>query len=177
MATLARVKLRSRKRLSGISGSGARVCQARNRASTAIPPPMSPHATGPQAKAWPSWIPNTSRNIPTALSATPIGSKRRTAVDSAGTRRAASTNPTTPTGTLTKKIHCQPKPSTSRPPTIGPTSTATPAPAPQGGDGEDGEADQVHALGAEAVAEPSGDQQRHRVGEQVGAGDPDDGVD
>ena len=50
-------------------------------------------------------------------------------------------------------------------------------PAPQGRDGEHGEADQVHALGAEPVAEPAGDQQRDRVGEQVGAGDPDDGVD
>ena len=50
-------------------------------------------------------------------------------------------------------------------------------PAPQGGDGEHGEADQVHTLGAVPVAEPAGDQQRDRVSEQVGAGDPDDGVD
>ena len=35
-----------------------------------------------------------------------------------------------PTGTLTKKIHCQPSPSTSRPPASGPTSVATPAVAP-----------------------------------------------
>ena len=36
-----------------------------------------------------------------------------------------------PIGTLTKKIHCQPRPSTSTPPASGPTSVATPAVAPQ----------------------------------------------
>ena len=36
------------------------------------------------------------------------------------------------------------------------------------------EPDEVEVLRAEAVAEPAGDQQRHGVGEQVGAGDPDD---
>ena len=35
-----------------------------------------------------------------------------------------------PTGTLMKKIHSQPGPSTSTPPTIGPTRIATPAVAP-----------------------------------------------
>ena len=130
MATLASEKLRSRKRPSGISGSGTRVCQATNSPSTTTPPMISPHAAGPHAKVWPSWMPNTSRNIPTALSATPTRSNRRTTVDSAGTSRTARTNPTTPTGTLTMKIHCQPRLSTSRPPTIGPTRTATPATAP-----------------------------------------------
>jgi hypothetical protein len=76
-------------------------------------------------------MPKTSRNIPIALSTTPSTSNRRTDVDRAGTSRAAKTNPTTPTGTLTKKIHSQPRLSTSKPPRIGPTSTATPAAAPQ----------------------------------------------
>ena len=35
-----------------------------------------------------------------------------------------------PTGTLMKKIHSHPKPSTSRPPASGPTRVATPAVAP-----------------------------------------------
>ncbi len=35
-----------------------------------------------------------------------------------------------PTGTLMKKIHSQPRVSTSTPPRIGPTSVATPAAAP-----------------------------------------------
>ena len=37
----------------------------------------------------------------------------------------------TPIGTLTKKIHDQPRRSTSTPPASGPTSVATPAVAPQ----------------------------------------------
>ena len=134
--------------------------------------------------------------------------------------------PTIPTGTLMKKIHSQPRPSTSTPPRIGPTRVATPAvapqmpmaaprrsggkirvmtamvcgvimaaprpwttraamsvcdvagePAPQRGQGEDHESGQVELLRAEAVAEPAGDQQRHGVGEQVGAGHPDHRVD
>ena len=44
------------------------------------------------------------------------------------------------------------------------------------GEREDGQADQVELLRAEAVAEPAGDQHRHGVGEQVGAGHPHDGV-
>ena len=36
-----------------------------------------------------------------------------------------------PTGTLMKKIHSQPRPSTRTPPRIGPTSVAMPAVAPQ----------------------------------------------
>ena len=69
--------------------------------------------------------------MPTAESATPSQSKRWLWVSSRGTSRAASTNATTPTGTLMKKIHSQPGPSTSRPPTTGPTRIATPAVAPQ----------------------------------------------
>ena len=48
--------------------------------------------------------------------------------------------------------------------------------APQRGEREDGQADQVELLRPEAVPEPSGDQHRHGVREQVGAGHPDDGV-
>ncbi len=40
------------------------------------------------------------------------------------------TKPMTPTGTLMKKIHSQPRLSTRSPPRIGPTSVATPAVAP-----------------------------------------------
>ena len=38
--------------------------------------------------------------------------------------------PMTPIGTLTMKIHCQPRESTSTPPASGPTRVATPAVAP-----------------------------------------------
>ena len=49
--------------------------------------------------------------------------------------------------------------------------------APQRREREDREPDQVDVLGAEPVTEPTGHEQRHGVGEQVGAGHPDDGVD
>jgi hypothetical protein len=61
---------------------------------------------------------------------TPTVSKRWGCVGSAGTRRTARNQATTPTGTLMKKIHSQPRPSTRTPPAIGPTSVATPAVAP-----------------------------------------------
>ena len=68
--------------------------------------------------------------MPTALSTTPTTSNEWACVSNRGTRRHASTKATTPTGTLTKKIHSQPRPSTSTPPSSGPTSVATPAVAP-----------------------------------------------
>ncbi len=69
--------------------------------------------------------------MPIEDSATPIRSNEWLCVSSRGTSRQASTRPTRPIGTLMKKIHCQPGPSTSRPPTSGPTRVATPAVAPQ----------------------------------------------
>ena len=69
--------------------------------------------------------------MPIPLSATPSQSKLWVWVSRVGTSRAASTRPTTPTGTLMKKIHSQPAASTRTPPRIGPTSVATPAVAPQ----------------------------------------------
>ena len=45
-------------------------------------------------------------------------------------------------------------------------------PAPQGGGGENRQPRQVHGLRAELIPEPPGDQQRHRVTQQIGAGDP-----
>ena len=42
---------------------------------------------------------------------------------------------------------------------------------------EDDQPDLIDGLGADLVAESAGEQQRHRVGQQVGAGHPDDLVD
>jgi hypothetical protein len=42
----------------------------------------------------------------------------------------AKPRPMMPIGTLTMKIHCQPRPSTSTPPASGPNSVATPAVVP-----------------------------------------------
>jgi hypothetical protein len=52
-------------------------------------------------------------------------------VSSTGMSRTASTTPMTPIGTLTKKIHSQPRRSTSTPPASGPSRVANPAVAPQ----------------------------------------------
>ncbi len=49
-------------------------------------------------------------------------------------------------------------------------------PAPQGGGGEQGEPDEIDVLRPEPVTQPAGDEQGHRIRQQVGAGDPDDGV-
>ena len=83
-----------------------------------------------QSCDWPSCRPNTIRNSPTPDSSTPSTSNPCRSVDSAGTNQNASPNPMTPIGTLTMKIHCQPRPSTRKPPASGPTSVATPAVAP-----------------------------------------------
>ena len=48
--------------------------------------------------------------------------------------------------------------------------------APERRQREEGQPGQVDVLRAEPVAQPAGDQQRHGVGEQVRAGDPDDRV-
>ena len=136
MATLASEKLRSEKRLSGTSGSRlVRDCHQTKIPSRATPTPSSRGTdTGPQIVphpyAWASCSPKTKQNRPTALSATPTRSTVRACVSSRGTRRSASANPTTPTGTLTKKIHSQPSVSTRIPPSSGPASVATPAVAP-----------------------------------------------
>ena len=69
-------------------------------------------------------------NMPIPDSATPSRSKPCFSVGRSGTSQKASPNPMSPIGTLTKKIHCQPSPSTSTPPASGPTRVATPAVAP-----------------------------------------------
>ncbi len=136
ITTLASEKLRSRNRNSGTSGSALlRACQKMKSANTTRPAMIRLQTVigpvmVPQSYWWPSWMPNTSRNMPVPLSATPSQSNRWVWVGSVGTSRQARTKPTMPTGTLTKKIHSQPRASTSSPPAIGPTSAATPAVAP-----------------------------------------------
>ena len=136
IARLARLKLRSRNSDSGTNGSrGLRACQPMNTANISTPPMISKGTEigptmVPQSNWWPSWMPNTRRNIATPDRATPHQSKLWLWVGSVGTSRHARTRATTPTGMLMKKIHSQPSASTSTPPRIGPTSVATPAVAP-----------------------------------------------
>ena len=91
---------------------------------------MTPQIQGCQPWDCPSCSPKTIANIPAPDSSTPSTSNRCAVVVSAGTRQNANARPATPTGTLTKKIHCQPRLSTSTPPASGPTRVATPAVAP-----------------------------------------------
>ena len=129
-------KLRSVKSSSGTSGSFlVRACVQTNRPRTSTPAMMSDHTVigpqmTPQSYFWPSCSPNTIRNSPSALRKTPTMSNLCGCVSSLGTRIHASTKPMMPTGMLMKKIHSHPNPSTSRPPSSGPTSVATPAVAP-----------------------------------------------
>ena len=46
-------------------------------------------------------------------------------------------------------------------------------PAPQARGGEHDEPDEIDGLQPQPIPEPSGDQQRHRIGEQIGAGHPE----
>ena len=96
--------------------------------------------------------------------AQPVEAVRGASAASAPAARPART-PTRPTGTLTKKIHSQPRPSTSTPPRIGPTSVATPAVAPHSAiaaprrGGREDPGDDRHRLrrdhrGAEALHDP-----------------------
>ena len=131
MATLASEKLRSRKSDSGISGSRLlRDCHHTKTAPMTRPATIIVMTVADQSRAWPSWMPKTSRRRAAPLSSTPSQSKECWCTSSAGTRRHASQKPTMPTGMLMKKIHSHPATSTSTPPRIGPTSVATPAVAP-----------------------------------------------
>ena len=96
----------------------------------ATPPAIVTQIHSDQWCDWPSCRPKTIRNIATPDSSTPRMSKRCWSVGSTGTSRTANAMPTMPMGTLTKKIHCQPRLSTSTPPANGPTNVATPAVAP-----------------------------------------------
>jgi hypothetical protein len=116
----------------GISGSFALTdCQITNAAMNPMPPASVPQTHGAQSCDWPSCSANTIISIPMPDSSTPSTSKRGFSVGNTGISQTANATPMMPIGTLTMKIHCQPKWSTSTPPAMGPTSVATPAVAPQ----------------------------------------------
>ena len=78
----------------------------------------------------PSCRPKTMRNMARPLRNTPSRSNRCRSVGNVGISQAPTARPITPMGTLTKKIHAQPRWSMMTPPASGPTSVATPAVAP-----------------------------------------------
>ena len=129
--TLHRPKSRSANITKGISGSSVFIdCQNTNTVMNPMPATIIAQIHGSQCAAWPCCSPNTIRNMPTPDNTTPTTSNRCDWVGSTGTSQYASASPTRPMGTLTKKIHCHPNPSTSTPPASGPTRLATPAVAP-----------------------------------------------
>ena len=85
----------------------------------------------PQPLAFPRTRAKTSMKRATENETKPIQSMRRSlaSFDSC-TRLKVMAMATTPTGTLTKKIHRHPSPLVSAPPTSGPTATAPPITAP-----------------------------------------------
>ena len=233
MPMLASEKLRSLNRASGSSGSPLlNRCQTTNTASTAMPAMIRPQTRDGSGDGAP--VVGLAFLDAEHQQEQPDGAEQhagdvelvRVGAECGHEAQREDEARRCPTGTLMKKIHSQPRPSTRTPPRIGPTSVAMPAvapqmpmaaprrsggkirvmtamvcgvimaaprpwstrasderldvagePAPQRGQGEDHQAGQVELLGAEPVAQPAGDQQRHGVGQQVGAGDPDHGVD
>ena len=93
IAKLETEKLRSANRLNGTSGSlRLRACQRTNRPSKTTPAMIRPHTEigpvmVPQSYWWPSWMPNTSANMPSPLSATPSQSNLWLCVGRLGTSR------------------------------------------------------------------------------------------
>ena len=103
-------KSRSPKMTSGMSGSPVLMdCQYTNTAMVTTPTAMIPQIHSGQSNACPSCSAKTIRNMPTPDNTTPGRSKRCDTVGNAGTSHTASTKPMIPTGTLTMKIHCQPR--------------------------------------------------------------------
>ena len=85
----------------------------------------------PQLYCWPFCTPNTIASRPsTGQDGADQVELVAVALLVAGQTGSPATKPTTPIGTLTMKIHCQPKLSTSTPPSSGPAMVATPATAP-----------------------------------------------
>ena len=133
IATLASEKLRSWNSPSGTSGSRVlRACQSTNRARTTRPD----DDREPRPQAVPGVLvalldaeDQQEHADPAERDAQPVEAVVVGRSASAPAARPA-TKPSRPTGTLMKKIHSQPRPSTSTPPRIGPTRVATPAVAP-----------------------------------------------
>jgi hypothetical protein len=101
--------------------------QAAKAASRVSPVAIEPTTVAlVQPSACERTIPNTTPSSPALASATP-GTSRR-ALGPRLSRRSASAVGTsaTPIGTFSQKIHCQEKPSTTAPPTTGPSATPSP---------------------------------------------------
>ena len=129
---LAAEKARLRKKRMGTIGSVVRSSH-----QTKAPRRTMPAAMGPatprlvQPCSLPRTRPQTMPSRPTLARPRPGRSRARLAPLDSVSRRQAIGSRTTPMGTLSQKIHCQDRPSTTAPPTTGPRATARPQTPPQ----------------------------------------------
>ena len=123
-----------RKNDSGSIGYSRRVSTAKNTARSTAARANEPRITpSVHPRAFPSIRAYTRKNTPAVPVTRPGGSRR---LDLVGSRDSRTTSrvrvsPTAPTGTLMKKMLCQLTCSTSKPPSTGPTATASPDMAAQ----------------------------------------------
>ena len=130
IAALPAENARERKKRIGSIGAGARSSQRTKAASSAAPATAVPSTS---ADAQPATLPRTSAqtspSTPPLTSARPGRSSRRSGPKLSGMRASASGTTTSPSGTLSQKIHCHASPSATAPPTSGPLATARPVSA------------------------------------------------
>src|SRR6185312_16703408 len=108
----------------------ATVNGARENKDTTNAPTIRPE---PQPRDGPSISPNVSTPTPAVVSTAPVQSKRRSAGarEITGMNRTPNTTTVAASGTLSRNTERQPIVSVSRPPTAGPTASASPEPADQ----------------------------------------------
>ena len=133
---LAAVNSRLAKNSIGIIGSPPRRLVSSSHATndaTSSPPTISGPATPSDVQpcSFPRTSPNTMPNNPALTSARPGRSNERLGPYVSVSRAHASGTMTMPMGTFSQKIHCHDRPSTTAPPTRGPSATASPATPPQ----------------------------------------------
>ena len=120
-----------RKNVIGSIGCGARSSQATNAATRAMPSPRAVRISGlVQPWSLPRIRPQTIPNMPALTSPTPGRSSLPAGPCVSVSRVSASGTSTIPIGTLSQKMYCHEKPSTTAPPTTGPNAIARPPIAP-----------------------------------------------
>ena len=129
-AVLEAVNARERNRAGGSIGSRARRSQPTN-AATSSAPAVSEATTSrlPQPAALPRTRPQTMPSAPAVISASPGMSRAVSGPRDSSIRVSTSGIVARPIGTLSQKIHSQARPSTTAPPTSGPSATDTPVTA------------------------------------------------
>src|SRR5215475_10229725 len=169
------VNPRLRNSRSGSMGSGARVSQIRNAATSRAPTAID-GSTVMLVQPWslPRTTPSTMPSRPRLARATPGRSSRDADPRLSVSRAQATGSSAMPMGTFSQKIHCQDAPSTTAPPTSGPIAMASPPTAPQAPRasprraGQQGERQRDENRRADALHRPRRDQRADAGGERRG---------